>query len=52
MSEEALQIAEDRREEKSKGEWERHAKMRVSLVAQMVKDLPEIQDTQDRSLGL
>ena len=52
MSEEALQIAEERREGKNKGERERHAKMRVSLVAQMVKDLPGIQDTQARSLGL
>ena len=52
LSEEVLQIAEERREEKSKGERERHAQMGVSLVAQMVKDLPGVQETQDRSLGL
>ena len=45
MSEEALQISEERRAEKSKGGRERHAKMRISLVAQMVTDLPGVQDT-------
>ena len=45
LSEEALQISEERRAEKSKGERERHAKMRISLVAQMVTDLPGVQDT-------
>ena len=41
LSEEVLQIAEERREEKSKGERERHAQMGVSLVAQIMSSLSE-----------
>ena len=51
MSEEALQISEERRAEKSKGGRERHAKMRISLVAQMVTDLPVVWETWVQSLG-
>ena len=51
MYEEALQIAEKRREVKGKGERERYTQLRASMVAQMIKNLPTMQETRVQSLG-
>ena len=51
MCEEALQIAEKRREVKGKGERERYTQLRASMVAQMIKNLPTMQETRVQSLG-
>ena len=51
MSEEALQIAEKRREVKDKGEREIYNQLRASMVAQMIKNLPTMQETRVQSLG-
>ena len=51
MSEEALQIAEKRREVKDKGEREIYNQLRASMVAQMIKNLPAVQQIQIQSLG-
>ena len=42
LSEEALQIAEERREVKGKGERERYTQLRASQVMTVVKNLPAI----------
>ena len=46
LSEEALQKAVKRREAKSKGEKERYKHLNTSLVAQMVKHLSTVWETQ------
>ena len=51
LSEEALQIAEKRREVKDKGEREIYNQLRASMVAQMIKNLPTMQETRVQSLG-
>ena len=51
LSEEALQIAEKRREVKDKGEREIYNQLRASMVAQMIKNLPTTQETRVQSLG-
>ena len=51
MSEKALQTAEKRREVKCKGERERYTQLRASMVAQMIKNLPIVQETRVQSLG-
>ena len=51
MSEGVLQTAEKRREVKGKGERERYTQLRASMVAQMIKNLPAMQETWIRSLG-
>ena len=51
LYEEALQIAEKRREVKGKGERERYTQLRASMVAQMIKNLPTMQETRVQSLG-